>query len=173
MSNDTIKTRRPFSSIDVLVTVAVVAAAAALFGPQFTNASDNRREAVLADQLRYIRTQIMVYRAHHGGVAPGYPGGDVTKTPDAQTFIAQMCSNTDARGNTSDTYNKSYPYGPYLQQMPANPYTDSTRIEIIHADQPFPRVPRGTGNWLYKPATCTFAADLDGRDASGVPLFEY
>lgn len=157
----------------VFVTLGFVVLVAAMFGPQLTSAAGNRRETILADQLRYIRTQIMVYRAHHNGVAPGYPRGDVTAQPTAEVFVEQMTRYTNADGNTSDRHSRDFRFGPYLTEVPANSISGSRYIEIIADETPFPSASRGTGDWLYKPATCTFAADLDGHDTSGMSLFAY
>jgi hypothetical protein len=162
--------------LEIAILAMILIAAAGLFGPQLTSAADQRRENVLADQLHYLRTQVLIYRAQHGGVAPGYPAGDVRAEPTAEAFIQQMTGYTDRRGDVAEQLDQAHVYGPYIQEMPANPFNGDTLIVIIGDDEPFPQQPlarnRG-GGWLYKPATCALAANARGNDANGVALIDY
>jgi len=158
---------------EVLIVTSILLAMAALVGPQLTNAAANRREAVLADQLRYLRTQILIYRVHHEGRSPGYPDGSLAAEPSFETFVAQMTLFTDVQGRTSSTFSESFHFGPYLQKIPANPYNKSDHIRFIAESETFPHQAVDGPGWLYKPATCSIAANVPGEDANGVPLIDY
>jgi len=158
---------------EIAIVAMILIAMAGLFGPQLTNAANQRRENVLADQLHYLRTQVLIYRAQHGGIAPGYADGDATAEPNADVFIQQMTGYSDQLGAVADRFDETHLYGPYIQEMPANPFNGETSIVIIGADEPFPQQPLPQGGWLYKPSTCTLAANARGHDANGVSLIDY
>src|SRR6185295_7253169 len=72
-----------FTLIEILIVVVILGILATIVVPQFSNASINAKENTLKDELRYLRTQIVVYKAQHHDIAPGYPGGDNTATATA------------------------------------------------------------------------------------------
>ncbi len=158
---------------EIAIVAMILIAMAGLFGPQLTNAANQRRENVLADQLHYLRTQILIYRAQHGGLAPGYPAVGATDEPSADVFLQQMTGYTDQYGAVAQRFDETHLHGPYIQDVPANPFNGDKSIVIIAADEPFPQKPLPQGGWLYKPSTCTLAANADGHDANGVSLIDY
>lgn len=160
-----------FSLVEVMIVVLMLAIVAALVVPQFSNAASTARESALREDLRYLRTQIIVYRSQHGGVMPGYPNGDTTATPTAEAFVEQLTRYSDARGNTSAMASAEYRFGPYLSEIPLNPVRQSASVQIIIGD--FPSEPQGSAGWLYQPSTGRVAANASGVDAEGVAFFDY
>ena len=79
--------------------------------PQFSNASVQARENALKDELRYLRTQIVVYKAQHKDVPPGSNGD----------FVEQMTQYTNDLGAASATATSTHKFGPYLSKIPKNP----------------------------------------------------
>src|SRR5689334_20986294 len=79
-----------FTMIEVLIVVVVVGILAAVVVPRFSNASVQAKENTLKTDLRYLRTQIVVYKAQHNDIAPGYPDGDLAALPTAGAFAQQM-----------------------------------------------------------------------------------
>ena len=65
-----------FTLIEILIVVVILGILATIVIPQFSNASAQASENTLKDDLRYLRTQIVVFKAQHRDVPPGYPGGD-------------------------------------------------------------------------------------------------
>src|SRR5438876_11799533 len=106
-----------FTLIEMLIVVVILGILATIVVPQFSNASVNAKENTLKDELRYLRTQVVVYKAQHHDVPPGYPGGDVNQPATGADFVAQMTKPTNEFGVTSTSSTPIFKYGPYLSAM--------------------------------------------------------
>src|SRR4051794_16250737 len=143
--------RTGFTLIEILIVVVILGILAAIVIPQFSNASHVARENTLKDDLRYLRTQIIVYKAQHRDTPPGYPGGNKASTPTWDAFRDQMCKFTNERGTTAATGSPSFPLGPYLQKMPPNPLSSVTTVLVIPNGQAMPHTYQGANyGWIYK-----------------------
>ena len=165
--------RRGFTLIEILIVVVILGIISSIVIPQFSNATHESREATLRDCLRYLRTQITIFKAQHRDVSPGYPNGDASAAADANTFLQQMTTCSDENCNLSSTPSSTYKFGPYLSAMPANPLSSQAGIWMVTgssmpaADQSQPY------GWIYNPQTQTIIANLTGSDASGTPYASY
>ena len=145
---------------------------------QFSNASQVARENMLKDELRYFRTQLTVYKAQHGDVAPGWANGLPGTKYSPQTFSDQLVNRTNARGEVG-LPTKQFPFGPYLQRIPPNPLTQSNGVKILGPGELFPKFTDITDSdqksygWIYKIDTQEVVAcskEVDGRKR---PYMEY
>ncbi len=152
---------RAFTLVEILIVVVILGILATIVLPQFSNASASARENTLKDELRYLRTQIVVYKAQHKDIAPGEAGAD---------FIGQMTGHTDEVGNINATQTSVYKFGPYLSKMPANPINTLSTVEISAAS---PLTGDGSHGWVYNPATLEIIADLAGSDSNGTAYITY
>lgn len=151
----------------VLVTLATVLV------PQSTRASGASRELMLADLLRYMRTQIQVYQGQHAGQRPGMAAGATDSTPDAGTFIAQMTQYTDESGTVIRGPSKTRVFGPYLLAIPENPFNSRDGILIVPgATFPVPDDSQPYG-WMYSPTTGRLTANVEGVGSDGVRYMSY
>src|SRR5207244_9102206 len=86
--------RAAFTLIEIRIVITILRIIATIVLPQFSTASNTARENMLKDELRYLRTQIVVYKAQHHDVNPGYPGGDTTKSATDTDYLQQMTLHT-------------------------------------------------------------------------------
>jgi general secretion pathway protein G len=150
-----------FTLVEILIVVVILGILATIVLPQFSNATDSARQNTLKDELRYLRTQILVYKAQHNDTPPGAGSAD---------FVTQMTSFTDALGNTSPTASQVYRFGPYLTQMPSNPISGLSTVDIVTTS---PLAADGTHGWVYNPTTLEIIADLAGSDSNGTAYLTY
>lgn len=168
------RAQRAFSLIEILIVVVILGILAAIAIPQFSNASQISRENVLKEDLRYLRTQILVYKAQHADVSPGVLEGDLK---DGDFFVRQMMEYTDEQGNPNGASASSvYKYGPYLRKMPTNPLTDKTGVKILELNDAMTAdetMDGGTIGWLYKPSTGEIRVNKTGSDSTGIAFANY
>jgi len=158
------KSSTAFTLIEILIVIVILGIMATIVIPQFSNASHQAKENTLKDDLRYLRTQIGVYKALHRDVPPGVTGD----------FVDQMTLYTDEEGNTSATKTAVFKYGPYLSRIPSNPLSTKDTIKFSTALDLKTEVDDTTG-WIYNATTGQIIANLSGADSggAGTPYAEY
>ena len=105
-----------FTLVEILIVVMILGILAALVIPKFSDASDEARTAALSKDLQMLRTQIEMFKGHHGGIPPGQGGLDI---------VAQLTSKTDDSGAVVATGT----HGPYMPIFPTNPWTETATVE--------------------------------------------
>jgi general secretion pathway protein G len=140
--------RIAFTLVEVLIVVIVLGILAAIVVPQFSTATSDANASSLKTNLQIIRGQLQLYKIQHNDAYPNGPAG----TP---TFTAQMTGTTNSSGATGT--GASYPYGPYLQSIPNNPYTNTNTVGTT-ADY-------STG-WYYDATTGAFKANDSAEHAA-------
>jgi len=165
--------KRAFSLVEMLIVVAILGILAAIVLPQFQSHSQEAREAAAKDNLRILRQQIELYAARHDGVPPGYPDGDTSATPTWPLFFSHMLKATNASGQYADVGTPGYPLGPYLSDVPLNPFQNSKLTQMIGNNEEFPAEAPDMFGWIYKPATKEIRLDWPGTDKDGVRYYDY
>jgi general secretion pathway protein G len=162
-----------FTLIELLIVVVILGILATIVIPQFSNASINAKENTLKDELRYLRTQIVVYKAQHHDTPPGYPSGDRAALPTGADFVAQMTKPTNENGVTAAAASPVFKFGPYLSGMPSNPLNALDAVWVIDDGDPIPDPTNADYGWIYKPLTGEIIANSTGSDASGTSYKNY
>ncbi len=128
-----------------------------LLEAQLTTPCAEAREAALASDLQTLRSQIELYKVQHNDRLPGL--GDDERF-DGALFARQMLERTDAMG----TVRESGDYGPYLTEMPANPFVEddkAARVSGGRGDAPGD----GSSGWYVNTRVGTiFANDPEPSD---------
>ncbi|HVT88406.1 MAG TPA: type II secretion system protein [Tepidisphaeraceae bacterium] len=152
-----------FTLIEILIVVVILGILATIVVPQFSNASHEAKENSLKDDLRYLRTQIAVYKAQHRDVAPGSGSG---------SFTLQMTLPTDESGATNATSSSVYKFGPYLTRIPYNPLNNLDTIKLSSSATLSADIDDTTG-WIYNPSTQQIISNLSGSDGHATPYAQY
>jgi general secretion pathway protein G len=156
-------TRLPaFSMMELVIVMLIMGVLAAIAIPRIGSSAERAKAEAVEATLSQVRSCIEVYKAEHQGRIPGLQ------------FVAQMTQYTDDQGNTSADPSPKFPFGPYLRDIPKNPYSGSATVRFLTSvgqTQEARSVDRG---WTYNVATGEFAADCsDTRvtvDVHATPL---
>jgi len=141
------RAQRGFTLVEILIVVVILGILAAIVIPQFTQASSEAKTNSLASDLQSFRSQIELYKCQHTDVLPVLAN-----------FTSQMMYTTDIAGNLSNPLSKTragaFQYGPYLERVPVNPFTNSATIVAWGAGAV-------TDGWEYNALTGEFRAAPD------------
>ena len=146
------KAKSGFTLVEILIVVVILGILAAIVIPQFTEASSEAKQNSLMSNLQTVRSQLELYKIQHNDKLPAATG------ETSQDFIDRMTGTTDIDGNTTGT-----DYGPYLQQMPSNPFNDLATVRINGAV-----AGANTDGWRFDTSNGDFRADDDGTCTDGV-----
>ena len=144
-----------FTLVEILIVVIILGILAAIVIPQFTEASNNARESALSSDLQTVRSQLELYKVQH-----------LENYPTAATFVSQLTSRTNQAGTVmpADGAAADYPYGPYLQKFPTNPFIAGDTADDVSTGAA--AVPgNGSTGWYFDTSSGTFSAnDADHDD---------
>lgn len=167
------RARQAFTLVEVLIVVVILAIVAAVALPKFSNVGSTARASMLADDLRLMRAQLVVFKAQHRGVAAGYPDCDPAQQPTEAALQEHMTLASNASGETAPLGTPGYRYGPYMREIPPNPFNDKTTVEIVPDGQALPAAGDDSHGWIYQPSTLTLLSDTPGADEHGRSFYEY
>jgi hypothetical protein len=84
---------------------------------------------------------------------------------------------TNTKGDWEWPGTAGYPYGPYLSEIPKNPFTGYNDVYIVGEGTSFPTQPLSPDlppfAWIYQPSTKTIKLNREGTDSESVPYFDY
>jgi prepilin-type N-terminal cleavage/methylation domain-containing protein len=133
----TTQRRSAFTLIEVLIVVVIMAILAATIIPQFTDSTKDAKTSTAKMNLATLRSQIQLYRTQHAGLNP-------------TAALVELTQVTDINGATGS--GATFVYGPYLRQVPTNPFTNLNTVTTTTSD-PLTTAPAGTGGWIYNVTT--------------------
>ncbi len=162
---------KAFTLVEILIVVIILGILAAIALPAFSNATASARASMLADDLRVIRVQLNTYAIQHADSRPGYPSGG--GVPTEVTFVGQMSQATDEAGVVRPIGTPGFKFGPYLREVPVNPFTQLKTVLVLGDAEAIPAEATGNFGWVYQPATLVFKADAPGTDDGGKLYYEY
>ena len=130
--------RLGFTLVEVLIVVVIMAILAATIIPQFADSTKDAKISTVVFNLHTLRSQIEVYKSHHDG-----------KLPSAT--LAELTVKTDVTG--ASTGAGPFPYGPYVHEIPSNPFNNSQTVTSVASDPITSSDVTGTGGWLFNATT--------------------
>ena len=104
-----------FTLIEILIVVIILGILAAIVIPQFTEASSEARESTLVSNLQTLRSQVGLYKVQHND--------DYPDTTSAATFELGLTDKTLVDGSVDNVNGE---FGPYMQNVPKNPFIDES-----------------------------------------------
>lgn len=128
--------RNAFTLIEVLIVVVIMAVLAATVIPQFSSSTQDAMESSLEFNAHTMRSQIELYKVHHGKY-PEIIGGS----------LPQLTGATNVEGDPGDPGDE-FPFGPYIDgDLPTNPFNNlNTVIDGTGT-------PDGSSGWQYDATT--------------------
>ncbi|MBS3821739.1 MAG: prepilin-type N-terminal cleavage/methylation domain-containing protein [Planctomycetes bacterium] len=138
--------------VEVVIVIAMFAIVSLIVVPELSTASPEIRESALVAGLQSLRGAVREYRDDHGG-----------RLPDAQRLVGQLTMRTDADGNIApaDAEPQDYPYGPYLQAVPENPFVNTRICRDVESGRNGPG--GGNAGWYFNVRTGVVYADDDAH----------
>jgi hypothetical protein len=128
-----------FSRTDILLAIAFLTVLSAAIIPPFCEAGPDTRRSALTIALQTVRGQLARYQEDHQG-----------RYPELACFAEQMTLYTDPQGASSPVPTARFCLGPYLSNVPVNPYTSSNELGAAGSDC--------GGAWQYDEGTGEFRA---------------
>ncbi|MDO8303047.1 MAG: prepilin-type N-terminal cleavage/methylation domain-containing protein [Sedimentisphaerales bacterium] len=115
------KAKHGFTLVEILIVVVILGILAAIVIPQFTEASTEAKTSSIASSLQTIRSQIELYKIQHNDNLPG---------AGTASFTAALTGYTDVAGAlaASQTPGQANVFGPYMRELPLNPFTSSRAV---------------------------------------------
>ncbi len=173
MKGAVMRRARAFTLVEILIVVVLLGVLAAIVVPSMAGYTGSARRTTLAMNLNLLRRFIPVYTSQHGEIHPGYPNGDINATPTEQAFVDQATLASNKYGETAPRGTPGYPLGPYISNVPPNPFNKLATVGFIAAGDNFPAAADGQYGWLYNPATGEIRPDNEEVDPRGIPYYEY
>ncbi len=141
------KKHKNFSLIEMFVLLVMFGLLAAVVVPRFPEASSETELSDMVNKLQIMRSQIELYRIQHNDLYPGQQtaGGRI----DPQSFVIDLVEKDPVDG-----------YGPYLKEIPVNPFAEGTggeKIVFVNDKNAKVKVKAGYG-WWFNAATGEFRA---------------
>jgi general secretion pathway protein G len=163
--------RGGFTLIEILIVVVILGILGAVVLPKYSDASNIAKQNTLKDELRYLRTQIVVFKAQHRDTPPGYSGGNRAGAPQESDFLEQMTRTTNELC-VSGAPSGAFHLGPYLSKMPENPLNGRSSILMVANGAAMP-APNGATGWIYKAETLEIIPNSQGVDSDGTAYKDY
>lgn len=164
-----------FSLVELVIVVVILGVIAAIAIPRLARGVTGAGDSSLRKNLQALRTAIDAYAAEHGGTFPGANAdgmGGGAETYEA--FRNQLTRFSNAAGQCSETGGSSYPFGPYLQQIPVipvGPNKGNAAVAIDKVNSP-PLVTGGPQGWVYNPLTGQIHANTDRPNETGTRTWD-
>ncbi|NLZ07436.1 MAG: prepilin-type N-terminal cleavage/methylation domain-containing protein [Phycisphaerae bacterium] len=151
------KANRGFTLVEILIVVVILGILAAIVVPQFTQASTEAKVSSSLSSLQSLRSQIELYRIQHNDNVP-----TLADFEDAMTMCSNAALSGDGYVEVEGRDKAVYPYGPYMQILPVNPWNNQRGVAAAGG---------ANNGWIYDQDTGAMYLDatcLDDEDDAAV-----
>ncbi len=100
---------KAFTLVEILIVVIILGILASIVVAQFTNVRASTSDTALKDNLRWMRSAVLLYQAEHGSF------------PTLASFDGQMTGFTTLNGAVGAAKDTTYKYGAYMLSVPQLP----------------------------------------------------
>ncbi len=164
---------RAFTLVEILVVVVLLGVLAAIVIPAIAGGATLARQSTLAMNLNLLRRFVPVYTSQHLEVPPGYPDGDRQAVPTEQAFVDQATLVSTMYGLTAARGTAGYPLGPYISNVPPNPFNKLATVKVLGNGDVFPADADNSPGWIYKAATGELRPNDAETDPHGTRHYDY
>jgi prepilin-type N-terminal cleavage/methylation domain-containing protein len=164
------KEHRAFTLVELMIVVSLLGILSALVLPTFQGNATEAKESAAKSDLRAMRAQISLYKLHHNGAFPGYVGGVLQSV---SVVTAQLVGTSASDGSYSASKSPAgiYVHGPYLMEIPVNPFNDLSTI--AYSSDFAGDAGSVSSGWLYNAATGEIRLNKGDTDSSGRNYYDY
>ena len=158
--------KKAFTLIELIIVVSILGILAAIVIPQVQGNTIKAKESSALSSLRTLRTQIEMYKLDHDNV-PAYVSGTAVTTETV--FKNQLAGTSKTTGVAVSTTpaTSTYPYGPYVREIPENPINGYSTVKIFTSDTEFADNADDTTGWIYKALTGEIRINSTATDDAG------
>ncbi len=164
---------KAFTLVEILIVVLLLGVLAAIVIPAIAGSTTPAKESALATDLQLLRRFILVYKSQHLEIGPGYPNGNNSAAPTEQAFIEHATISSNANGETAPVGTVGFSRGPYMQEIPVNPFNRKSSVQMLGDGEAFPADADDSHGWIYKAATSEIRAGNSGTSENGKRYYDY
>lgn len=147
---------RGFTLVELLIVVVILGVIAAIAVPQFSSNTEDAKLSQLQANLHVMREVVERYHLQHSGFYPGAQKTDgsaimlASAVQARNAFYDQLTLYTSSKGGTASVRDATFCYGPYLREIPVNPFNGLNTVKCNMTDDGFSGVVAdGSSGWLF------------------------
>ncbi len=163
------KRAKAFTLVEILIVVVLLGILAAIVIPAIASSATSARETALASDVQLMRRFILIYKAQHQEMSPGYLNDSLS----AANLEEQATQATDELGRTAAHGGTDCKRGPYMSKIPANPVNGLDTVQMLADGEAFPTNGDNSHGWIYRAATGEIRPDSTGQDEIGNNYYDY
>ncbi|PHS11539.1 MAG: hypothetical protein COA78_09615 [Blastopirellula sp.] len=161
--------RTGFTLVEIMIVVVILSILASVIITQMSESTGDAQDAVLIENLQFVRRQINLYKTYHDGKAPALMADatygttlDIEYSTDAGT-TKSLFKNSDGSKFATSAFTV----------MPENPFTHGRAIKTSNdpANETVDKSLTIGGEivgWFYNPNTGDLAPNAPGSNPSGI-----